>query len=175
MTCTRLIITSTLLLCTLGCVTAEGDSKAEMSDRRAIAMHYERLLQPFQQGSTIYCRRLTVAVSAAFANRLALPAGGSTSRGPGLEQVVWKVTDRVKTRLRKGQAASVDEPRKQKFHVVIGTSHFIVGETVRVQKLLSAAPTLTATAAGHVLVLKDAKQIERYQEMQFADGRVRKR
>jgi len=175
MTRIRLILTTSLLFCAAGCVAVGVESKARMSDSQAIARHYERLLQPFQAGITIYCQRLTVDVSAAFANRLAFPAGGSQSRGKGLEQIVWNATDRVKIRARKGRPGSLAEPREQKFHVVIGTSHFVVDELIRVKKLLSAAPTLTATAAGHVLVLKDAKQIERYQEVRFAQGRMRTR
>lgn len=141
----------------------------------AVSIQIDRLFQPFQAGKTLYCMQLDVEVSAAFAHRLSFPAAGVPSRGEGFEQTIWRVTDRVKVRGNRRQSAPLAEPRRQKFRVVIGTTHFVVDRIVRVKKLLAAPPTLTATASGHVLVIKDATHSEQFQEVQFAEGRIRTR
>ena len=174
MTWNRWTITALVSLSLQGCVTTTGED-AVKDARGLISMHRERLLRPFQNGRTYYCRSLDVQVSAPFVNSLALPAGGTLSGGGGFEVTEWKVGDRVRTRAQKSASAPLAEPRSRKFHVVVGTSHFVVDQVVRVKKLMSAPPTLTIKAAGHVLVIKDAKQIETCQEVQFADGQVRSR
>jgi hypothetical protein len=163
-------------LVVVGCVTnAPAPEKATKLDAETVTRHMDRLLVPFQKGTTIYCQKLTVEVSAAFAYQCGFPAGGTKEQGEGYEQVVWQLNDEVKIRPKKGESAPLAESRKQKFHVVIGTNHFVVDRFVRLKKLLVAPPTLTAMAAGHVLVVRDAKHIDKYQELQFADGRVRAR
>jgi len=174
MTWSRWIITAAALLGGAGCVTNEAEPAPDGS-RSLISVHRERLLKPFQNGQTFFCRSLDVQVSAPFVNSLALPAGGTPARGADFEVIEWKAGDPVRTRAQKTQSAPLAEPRPRKFHVLIGTSHFVVDKIVRVKKLMSAAPTLTVTAAGHVLVLKDAKQVETCQEVHFAEGRMRSR
>ncbi len=163
------------MLLLVACVTDSPAPKATKLDEQTVTGHMDRLLVPFQKGTTIYCKTLTVEVSAAFAYQLGFPAGGAKEQGEGYEQVVWKLSDEVTIRPNQGESAPLAESRKQKFHVVIGTSHFVVDRFVRLKKLLVAPPTLTAKAAGHVLVVRDAKHIDKYQELEFAAGRVRAR
>ena len=63
----------------------------------------------------------------------------------------------------------------EKFKIMIGSTIFMVDDQVKVRSLLRAAPTLTALASGHVMVIQDGKNASTFQQVRYVDGRVEAR
>lgn len=165
------------VLATSGCVTYHVE-KARI-DPIELKTHEDRLLQPFQLGHTIACQVLRLEVNPVFSRHLTLPAGAKRVKTPDYDEIRWHKDDRIA--LWQGRVAGsgarrisdMPAPQGRQCKIQIGSTWFLVDESLTVRFPHKAAPTLTAIATGHVMVTKDGKTANYYSEVRFADGEVR--
>lgn len=164
-------------LATSGCVTYHAE-KARI-DPIELKTHEDRLLQPFRLGHTIACQVLRLEVNPVFSKHLTLPAGATRVKTPDYDEIRWHKDDRIALWRGRGQASAsrrvkdLPPPSGRQCKIQIGSTWFLVDESLTVRFPHKAAPTLTAIATGHVMVTKDGKTANYYSEVRFADGEVR--
>ncbi len=156
------------------------DAKQERLDPALIEHHEENLMKPFRTGHTVVCRRLSVEANPLFFKHLTFPAGKPRKRGvDGGQELTWSTADRVSIRGPKDRSAQVViggvRNTVDKFRIMVGSTTFMVDDLVTVRSLNRAAPTLTALASGHVMVIQDGKNASSFQQVRYIDGRIEAR
>ena len=172
------------VLALASCTTTEVE-KPDRVDPALLERHESRLMKAYRAGNTVLCQRLVIDVNPLFFKHLTFPAGTPTKRTvDGVPEMVWSIQDGVSIRkLGKPIKAYAVLPKGEhkkrrdfeKFKILIGSTVFMVDDQVKVRSLLRAAPTLTALASGHVMVIQDGKNASTFQQVRYADGRVEAR
>ena len=168
-----------------GCSTPAVQVKLKRPDpqsQKTIADEEKRLIEPFQHGHTVLCRSLDIQANPLFFKHLTFPAGRPRKgKVDGSELMTWTIDDAVSTRklgkpLKPYQKLGKGQQHKrrtfEKFKIIIGSTVFMVDDRVTVRSLNRAAPTLTALASGHVMLIQDGKKANTFKQVRYSAGKV---
>ena len=175
------VFLATLAVLLGGCAAESTHRVASARDTKLlIAEHEKRLLRPFEVGNTVICDTLGIQVNPVFYRHVTRPAGrGRTVTNEDFKEMSWHTSDRISFQSAPG-GQGADTPHLARaqadfFRLKIGSTWFWVGKQVKIRLLHRAPPTLTAHASGRVVVTNDAKTVDHFDELRFADGRVQSR